>query len=546
MGKVIGTLISVAVGLGGAAGLFVGYNKLVDQARPRWPVLTGGVGAALGLVLGAILQHNDIAKIPGVNLGIWDMPDGALTTLILGPVVFGLIGYLLGAAATPNLESRTRWEARLRPGGFVGPAVLFVTFGLVVPSLRTIIVSFRDGKRGDGDFTLAQYDRIFSDDDLWTLEGFGDIFTSRLFIVGLFAIVFAVIAAWASTQRFHGTSQAGSATITMRLLGGGVLLVAGLAVVGFIEAVVREPNRSSIYDALTVLVSSRASLIVVVLVAALLFAAWLVLRLRPGIVDEETTELDWSTPTSSLTIVFGVILLLFAALSTMQSLIWNNLWWVVTVAGLSTVLGLLLAMLADRVKSEKYAKTMIFMPMAISMVGAAVIWDYVYNVQPGDTQIGVLNSIIQGLGFEARGFFINSSAIPWNNVSIMVIMIWIQTGFAMVVLSAAIKAVPDELLEAARVDGASEVQAFWRVIVPQITATILVVLTTLIIIVMKVFDLVKATTNGANSTDVLANAMFNQLRDGNFSLSSAFAVLIFVLTLPVMVYNIRRTQRDLA
>ncbi len=364
--------------------------------------------------------------------------------------------------------------------------------------------------------------------------------------MGVFAIVFAVVAAWASTQRFHRTSQATAATWAMWLLGGGVVLVGVLAVVGFFEAVIREPNRSTIYDGLTVLVSSRWSLRVVVIAAALLLAGWVYLKLRSSASSQQMAELDWSSPVSSLTIVFGVILLLFAVLSTLQALIWNNLWWVVTVAGLSTVLGLLLAMLADRTKSEKYAKTMIFMPMAISMVGAAVIWNYVYNIQPGDTQIGVLNAIIQGLGFEARGFFINSSAIPWNNVSIMVIMIWIQTGFAMVVLSAAIKAVPDELLEAARVDGANEVQIFWRVIVPQITATILVVLTTLIIIVMKVFDLVKATTNGANRTDVLANAMFNQLRDANFSLSSAFAVLIFVLTLPVMIYNIRRTQREVS
>jgi ABC-type sugar transport system permease subunit len=543
--QLIGTIVSVAVGLGAAAGLFVGFNRLVDQARPRWPILTAGFAAALGILVGAIAQHNDILRTPSIDLWIWDAPEGALTTLLVGPIVLGLLGYALGAVATPGLESRTRWESRLRPIGFVGPAVLFVTFGLVVPSLRTILVSFRDGKRGDGDFTISQYDRIFSDDDLWTTEGFGDIFTSRLFIVGLFAIVFAVVAAWASTQRFHGTSQARNATVVIRLLGGGVILAGALAVIGFVEAVVRDPNRSTIYDGLTVLVSSRASLTVVVIVAAVMLLGWLYLKARPDAVSEESTELDWSSPVSSLTIVFGVILLLFAALSTMQALIWNNLWWVVTVAGLSTVLGLLLAMLADRVKSEKYAKTMIFMPMAISMVGAAVIWDYVYNVQPGDTQIGVLNAIIQGLGFEARGFFINSSAIPWNNVSIMVIMIWIQTGFAMVVLSAAIKSVPDDLLEAARVDGAKEVQVFWRIIVPQITATILVVLTTLIIIVMKVFDLVKATTNGANRTDVLANAMFNQLRDGNFALSSAFAVLIFVLTLPVMVYNIRRTQRDL-
>ena len=154
--------------------------------------------------------------------------------------------------------------------------------------------------------------------------------------------------------------------------------------------------------------------------------------------------------------------------------------------------------------------------------------------------------MLQGLGFTSRGFFINASMIPWNNFWIMVIMVWIQTGFAMVVLSAAIRAVPGELLEAARVDGASETQSFWRVVMPQIRPTIIVVVTTLIVIVTKVFDLVKATTNGANRTNVLANEMFDQLRDRNFTSSSAFAVVLLALVVPIMILNIRRMQKDLA
>ncbi len=189
---------------------------------------------------------------------------------------------------------------------------------------------------------------------------------------------------------------------------------------------------------------------------------------------------------------------------------------------------------------------MIFLPMAISMVGAAVIWDFVYERQPSGAQTGLFNAILEKTGFQTRGFFVNASMIPWNNVWIMVIMIWIQTGFAMVVLSAAIKGVPDELLEAAKVDGATEVQTFWRVVIPQIRSTILVVITTLIIIVMKVFDLVKATTGGANRTNVLANEMFDQLVNGRFALSSAFAVVIFALVIPIMIMNIRRTRAELS
>jgi alpha-glucoside transport system permease protein len=252
-------------------------------------------------------------------------------------------------------------------------------------------------------------------------------------------------------------------------------------------------------------------------------------------------NLDLGSPTASLALIFAAIMLALAVFSTLQSVLWNNLWWVATVTGLSTVLGLMLAILADRAKGETTARTFIFLPMAISMVGAAVIWDFVFELQAFGNQTGLANAILQGIGFKARGFFINSTMIPWNNFWIMLIMVWIQTGFAMVILSAAIKGVPDELIEASRVDGASEVQVFWRVIIPQIRTTIIVVIT-----MMKVFDLVKATTGGANRTNVLANEMFNQLRDANFSLSSAFAVVIFALVLPVMVYNVRSNLKELS
>jgi alpha-glucoside transport system permease protein len=256
--------------------------------------------------------------------------------------------------------------------------------------------------------------------------------------------------------------------------------------------------------------------------------------------------MDWGSPGASVMLAVAMIVVLLAVFSTMQGVIWNNLWWVVTVAGLSTFMGLILAILSDRMKGESIAKSFIFMPMAISMVGAAVIWSFMYEIQVSGTQTGLVNAMLEWMGYTPRGFFVNASLIPWNNFFIMLILVWIQTGFAMVVLSAAIKGVPEDMLEAARVDGANEIQTFWRVVIPQIRPTILVVITTLTIVAMKIFDLVKATTGGANRTDVLANAMFDQLRDRNFSLSSAFAVLIFVLTLPVMIYNVRRTQKELA
>jgi alpha-glucoside transport system permease protein len=184
------------------------------------------------------------------------------------------------------------------------------------------------------------------------------------------------------------------------------------------------------------------------------------------------------------------------------------------------------------------------MPMAISMVGAAVIWRYVYYRNTRREDIGLLNNVLTGTGIidEPIDFYTSASLIPWNNFFIMIIMIWIQTGFALIVFSAAIKAVPGDTLEAARIDGATAIQTLWRVVIPQVYPTIIVVVTTLVVTVMKVFDLVKATTNGRSRTDVLANTMYENLRDSNFTLSATFALIIFVLVLPVMIYNIRQTR----
>lgn len=255
---------------------------------------------------------------------------------------------------------------------------------------------------------------------------------------------------------------------------------------------------------------------------------------------------DLGAPLPTLSLVGCAILVLLAVFSTLQGVIWNNLWWVASVTGLSTVIGLVLAILADRSKGEQLAKSLIFMPMAISMVGAAVIWRFVYYPNTSFENIGLLNAIIKGLGLRDTSidFYSGADLIPWNNFFIMIIMIWIQVGFTMIVFSAAIKAVPTELIEASRIDGASELQAIWRVVIPQVRSTIVVVVTTLIVVVMKVFDLVKATTNGRAKTDVLANTMYENLRNADFTQSAAFAMIIVALVLPVMYLNVRRSAKE--
>jgi len=254
--------------------------------------------------------------------------------------------------------------------------------------------------------------------------------------------------------------------------------------------------------------------------------------------------IEFSNPSTSIGLVIAIIAILFAVFTVLRGVLWNNLWWVVTVTGLATIFGLGLAVLADRSRKETLAKTMIFMPLAISLVGAAIIWSYVYNIQAAGQAKGLLNSVLDLVGVKQIDFMRSADIIPWNNVFIMVIMIWVQTGFAMVVLSAAVKSVPSELIEAAKVDGASDVQVFWRITLPQIIPTLLVVITTLIVTVMKVFDVVKATTNGAFGTDVLANRMYTNLRDGNFTMSSTFSVIILVLVAPVIWWNFRRNREE--
>lgn len=224
----------------------------------------------------------------------------------------------------------------------------------------------------------------------------------------------------------------------------------------------------------------------------------------------------------------------------------NSALWIVVVPSVAVAIGLVFATLADRLRrGEALAKSMIFLPMAISFVGAAVTWRLIYDFRPQGfgTNIGLLNSIKIGLGQDPVPWL---SERPWNNLLLMVIMIWMQTGFAMVVLSAAIKAIPDEIIEAARIDGANEWQVFRRITVPSILPTIVVVVTYMVINALKVFDIVfvigSAETNG---TEVIAERMirwfFISNHDGR---GAAIAVVLFLAVIPVMIWNVRRFREQ--
>lgn len=242
----------------------------------------------------------------------------------------------------------------------------------------------------------------------------------------------------------------------------------------------------------------------------------------------------------------------------------NNLLWVLFGATFSIILGLLIAVLADRSRFEKVAKSLIFLPMAISFVGAAVIWRFIYEVRDvSQNQIGLLNAIVSAFGGKPQAWttkiWINEfnanlpdalsfldGRIDWaNNLFLIVIMIWLQTGFAMVLFSAALKGIPSELMEAARVDGAKETQIFFRIMIPYIRSTIITVSTTVFIFTLKIFDVVWAMTGGNHETEVVGTQFFRQsfiLRNQGFG--SAIAIVLLVAVIPVMFYNLRQLSQN--
>ncbi len=491
-------------------------------------IVTGGkteidgalAGAALGFLLG--------------GFGGADLGGGSVVESIVGVAVpAGLVGYRIGTTTSPDLRTRASIDAGSRSWIFLTPALTFITATLLIPTIRTLYLSFLDA-RSEAWVGLDNYTESFTNRTSFDVGDWANIFTSRLVWAGAIILVVALLVGEVHKSRTGRRYELGGPAF-------GPLMIA------------------------------------------------------------------------STLLVFGV-------LSVLRGTIMNNLWWVFTVTLFSTALGLAIAVLADGARFESVAKSIIFMPMAVSLVGASVIWRFMYIARdPSKEQTGVINKVWTELGFLStgsgiptligalllglltlaafawcarlltRGEYLNAPlpAIaafglgyvflryigvfgdgiggfkilddgtveanpvlfvqeqPFNSVWLMVILIWIQTGFAMVILSAAIKAVPDELLEAARVDGATESQVFWRVTLPQISTTIGVVVTTIIVLVMKVFDIVKVVTNGNFGTQVLANDMFQQaFQFTNRGRGAALAIILFVSVLPVMYTNIRRMQRE--
>jgi alpha-glucoside transport system permease protein len=242
-----------------------------------------------------------------------------------------------------------------------------------------------------------------------------------------------------------------------------------------------------------------------------------------------TQELDLSSPANALR-------------SFWFSSYGNNLKWIVFMVSGTVGMGLLIAVLADRVRYEALSKAIIFMPMAISFVGAGVIWKFIYDFGTGEEQIGLLNGIITALGGDPVAWLQTPNI---NTFALIIVGVWMWTGFCMTILSASLKAVPSEILEAARVDGASEWSVFWRVMVPIIMPTIIVVITTMVINVLKVFDIVYVMTGGAFGTEVMATRMYKAMyQNFNVGRGTAIAVVLIVAIIPFMIINIRRFRQQ--
>lgn len=645
MDRVIITVVGVVAAVGLSALVFIGVNKLFDLTETRFPYFNAGVGAIAAAVVFAVLWGNRILASPfiitilatllgaaaGFGLGVLKQPRMRVVTGLAGG---GALGILLGVSVRSPYWPSVDWLAAIV--GLAGGALLGYLIWLVagrkeiVPRLMAgMALGWVIGAWAAADFTVTLTEG-------GQIEGATVGTQVEAIVVSL--VLGLLIGAWIGTVRFPGELKRADISLQSRkyiFLAPALLFILLTLVIplgrtiwlGFLTGsttslewtgltnyadILTDPGIID-FSNWTQIFSSRlfwASVVLLILGVGL--GRWLG---RSGGTGLGT---GFALSASTLTLLGGgVVLLGFAVFNFIRGTISNNLWWIFAVTLFSVALGLAVAVLADRAKGENVAKSLIFLPMSISFVGASIIWRFMYIPRPPqDDQTGVLNSIwirigewansstattvivlilalvLVGLLYLAwRGWQSGSNAIvagsltltlpviwlgyrflgpglggfvinettgevmadpifflqnpPWNNFWMMVVFIWIQTGFAMVIFSAAIKAVPEELLEAARIDGATESQTFWRVTVPQIFPTIGVVATTLIVTVLKVFDIPKVMTNGNFDTQVLANEMWQRaFTELNFGLGSALAVLLFVAVLPVMFINIRRMQRE--
>ncbi len=271
---------------------------------------------------------------------------------------------------------------------------------------------------------------------------------------------------------------------------------------------------------------------------------WLSLFDRDGFPEGFSVFFPWTWPVamqSNSFVGFANYVAVFTE-RLLQEAIRNNVMWIIFGSTFTVIAGLLVAVLADRSKFERVSKSLIFLPMAISFVGAGVIWNFMYEVRPADaSQIGVMNALVVALGGEPHPWDKWVAIAPWNNLFLILIVVWLQAGYAMVLFSAALKGVPEEILEAGRVDGANEFQIFFGIMIPSIMGTIITVWTTIVIFTLKIFDIVWVMTGGQFGTHVIATQFYRQsFTARNSGYGSAIAVILLLTVIPVLIYNLKQ------
>jgi alpha-glucoside transport system permease protein len=365
----------------------------------------------------------------------------------------------------------------------------------------------------------------------------------------LFAVAIPLIAFWVLYQGFLflRDSEAPKAVIVLVAIMWGV---GGVAALYWIFNWLGEKMPSAWTTRLQpfVFVGPALAILIWYLTLPVYRTFWLSLFDRDGFPAGFSVFKPWSWPAgiqSSSFIGFQNYVSLFQD-RLLQEALRNNLMWIVFGSTMSVMFGLLVAVLADRSRMERSAKTLIFLPMAISFVGASVIWNFMYEVRPADAaQIGLLNAIVAGMGGNPHPWDKWVAIAPWNNLFLIVIVVWLQTGFSMVLFSAALKGIPQELMEAGRVDGASEVRIFFNIMLPYIRPTLITVWTTIVIFTLKIFDVVWVMTGGQFGTHVIATQFYRQsFTARNSGIGSAIAIILLLTVVPVLAYNLRQIREQ--
>ena len=376
-----------------------------------------------------------------------------------------------------------KWCSRIQPYIFVGPAVLILLWALLIPTVRTFILSLKDAM-GQNWIGMDAFKNAMGTGNL---ENVYQTITGSIYLILIAVVIVLLISLF--VKLLSPKAEIKNEGMTKKT--GWWLLIGGIIVLYIaIEPVIRA------------------------LSGAMKGANVTQLPLL------ENYKYAFTDP--AMLIVFR-----------------NNLMWLVLGTSFCVIFGLIIAVLADRTgAAEKYYKIIIFLPMAISFVGAGVIWKFIYNYRGQGNETGLLNAIIVSLGGTPKAWL----QVPfWNNIFLIIIMIWLQTGYCMVILSSAIKGISSELLEAARIDGANEFQIFFKIIIPVISGTIISVTTTVLIFSLKTFDVVNTMTGGNYGTNVIANEFYVQrFVQYNTGRASAIAIVLLVLVIPVMIMNLRQ------